>query len=150
MEVVKGKILEREFNKNLPGLKNIFTPVQIEGIKEFIAASQRAQMSGTMINPASGRQMLAWAQVGAAVGFASGSLEFITGQDYGDRMLYAGTAVFGPDVLAKALINPRMARLLARGMEMSAKTGVRSGYSVRMVNILRKLQEESASQEQAP
>jgi hypothetical protein len=138
VSVVSGRRLGHKWPQIEETLRALKTPQpQIESFREFISAATRAQMSGTMTNPASGRQLLAWSQVGAVLQGIGATAGIFAGRDTGEKAGLAGVAVFGPLIVAKALTSPAVARLLVKGFTLRPGTTEAVVWLPRALNALR-------------
>lgn len=142
-----GQLRDR-IAKSREGLKVLFSNDQLAGLDEFVQASSRAQAMGRTANPASGRQMLAMSQMEKSAGMiqllATGALS-IGGTAAGNAttgLIAGSTAVFGPAVLSRALFNPKIARLLAKGFELKPGTAEAVKWSMRATNALRSIESQ--------
>lgn len=134
VEVTPGATLERLLGANRSKLRTVLSNEQLSALDEFTDAAYRAQASGRMMNPASGRQMLAAGQL-AAVGstlasIATGNFEFAIG---------SATFVVAPEILAKALTNPKLARLLAKGFTIRPGTALAGKWIIQTANAIRSI-----------
>lgn len=145
---VKGKVLDAVIGKDRAVLETLLTPEQMVGLEDFINAAQRAQKSGAMTNPASGRQMLALSQAGNVLQITGAGLQLLTGQPVGDKLATETAMIIGPKFLAHAVTNPAIAKLLAKGFSMSPQTARSIGWTPRMMNILRMFNEANGEPEQ--
>lgn len=93
-----------------------------------------AQASTGMINPASGRQMLAASQALSAT-----ALIFSP-----DPEIKAAAAVpiLGPAILARLLTNPTATRWLVKGFQFSPTQAKASGWTARLLNFVRLAERE--------
>ena len=143
VQTVSAKGLQRKMSTLEPELKSWLKPEQYQGLKDFVDAAYQAQTSGRMTNPASGRQMLAYGQMGAAATLlANGAVGFFTGEPGWGQIGTGITIVFSPAMLAKVMTNPTFSRTFAEGFKMSAETAAKTGWIPRVMNIYRIISEQ--------
>lgn len=142
---ISGKQLSERLKKHVDSFEILFKnePEKLQAIQDFVDASKLSQNSGTMVNPASGRQMLAAQQVGSALQFAGTGLSLVQGTGVGSHLLMEGTTFFGPRVLAKMLTNPNVARLLAKGFTLSPATASKTGWTAKVLALLPMYQDKA-------
>lgn len=146
IDTTSGKRLLTEVNKNKEALKKLLTTDQMTALDDFINASQRAQKSGVMTNPMSGRQMLALSQAGAALQFGTTGLALALGKGSPAGFVTAGTTILGPRFLAHAMVNPKIAKFIAKGFTMSAATAEKTGWTTRVANMVRMYEEANGEE----
>jgi len=108
-----------------PFLNEIFQPQQIKALDNFAEAlklSQAKQGGGT------GSMFIQLAQPGAVIGLATGTLE------------PASTAILiGPAIMSRAMLNPKISKLLTEGLHASAGSeklaGIMARLTAAMINI---------------
>jgi len=148
IDTTSGKRLMTEVNKNREALGKLLKPEQMDALEEFIGASQRAQKSGVMTNPMSGRQMLALSQAGAALQFGTTGLALALGRGSPAGFVAAGSTIIGPKFLAHAMTNPKIAKFIAKGFTMNAATAERTGWTARAANMIRMFDEADGEENQ--
>jgi len=137
---VKGNISGQKLINNLRGkptsfgepfLKEVFTSEQIKSLDNFAEAlklSQAEQGSGT------GKMWIQLAQPGAVVGLATGFEALST------------SILIGPALMSKAMLNPKLSKLLTEGLHAPAGSEKLSGIMARltaaMINITMKTKED--------
>lgn len=141
VRITPASQLQERILKSQDTLKLLFTPDQLQGLNEFVYASARAQASGRMMNPASGRQLLAMSQLGSAAQLATAGFFVGTGNLPG-----GAAAVFGPAVLSRALFNPKTARVLALGFTIKPGTAKAARWTVRAINAVRAVESQENTQ----
>lgn len=143
VRVTPANQLRERIVKAKSQLDILLTKEQRGALHEFVNAATRAQASGRMLNPASGRQLLAMSQLGNAAQLI-GAGYFISG----GNIPGAAAAIFGPAVLSRAILNPKVAKLLAEGFTIKPGTIQATAWGSRALNALRiyEREEESATQ----
>ena len=104
----------RNFMNQKKGLESWLTDKQFKTLEKYVMASTQAASAGRMENPASGRQLLAYAQITSSL-MSAGS--FAAGQPAAGATL--AIPVVLPYVAAKAMMNPTISRLIAEGLSLS-------------------------------
>src|SRR3990167_1457340 len=145
--IVSGKVLEKNFTKQLPTLRAIMNPNQISAMQEFIRAATRSQAAEGLVNPASGRQMLAYGQYLALGG---GGLRLLTGQASPTETGMTAIAIASPRAVAWLLTNPGFARLLAKGFTIKPGTAEATAWVPRAANAIRLANNSVKQREKEP
>lgn len=123
----------KRFDKMIESLEASRMPSdKLDGIREFVRASKRAQSSRTILNPASGRQVVAGSQLAAMGGAATALFT-------GHPLIAAGQTAYvvSPYMLARALTNPRTAKLLAEGFALGKGTQAAIKWTPLAINAIR-------------
>ena len=85
--------------------------------------------------------MLALSQAGAALQFGGTGLALAMGKGSAEGFIAAGTTIIGPKFLAHAMTNPKIAKFIAKGFNMSAATAEKTGWTARAANMVRMFDE---------
>lgn len=116
-------------------MRAIYTPKQLNSLKQFANAlkvTQAKQAEGT------GRMFIQLTQAGALL-----SLPFASGR----QRKTAAVIILGPAVLARAMTNPAVARILIEGIKAGVKSRVAAGALGRFVTDITNLEIERARRE---
>ncbi len=139
-ELSGSKLTEAMFGRTGMGekaMREIYSPAQVESLKQFsnaLKVAQERQAEGT------GRMLIQLAQGGAV-------FQIATGVGGGAGRLGAATILLAPAVLARAMTNPRIAKIITDGVKAGTKSKVAAGALGRFITDVTNLETERQKQE---
>lgn len=135
---VNGQIMGKRILNNISGKPNSFglpmlhevlSPAQVRELQTFgkaVELSQARQSEGA------GRVLIQLTQAGAIGAILTGNME-----------LPAATIVFGPAILSKMLLNPRICHILTKGVNLPVHSPEAGGLMARLVAASHRIEGEN-------
>lgn len=129
---LNSRLMMSKWNIYKDEFKEWLTDKQYKNFEQFMSGAYQAASSGRMINPSSGRQMLAYGQITSAIGSLYAA---VSGNASGSAIMAAPVVL--PYFISKAMMNNRISKLLAEGVRVGQGTREALEWTPRFMNAAR-------------